>query len=133
MHQLAKNCKKIIINDSVNKSFNNISVDGDTSTNDSYVLVSTPGEKSLQIKDKDDKNFHILRRLIIDVSKTLAQKIVEDGEGATKFLKLIISGVANKKHCKIIASKICNSPLVKTALNASDPNIGRIYSALGSI
>ena len=62
----------------------------------------------------------------------MAKKIVEDGEGATKFLKLIISGVANEKHCKTIALKICNSPLVKTALNASDPNIGRIYSALGS-
>ena len=129
---ISKKLQKIIINDSVKKSFNNISVDGDTSTNDSYVLVSTPGEKSIKIEDEDDKNFHILRRLIIDVSKTLAKKIVEDGEGATKFLKLIISGVSNKKHCKIIASRICNSPLVKTALNASDPNIGRIYSALGS-
>ena len=129
---ISKKLQKIIINDSVKKSFNNISVDGDTSTNDSYVLVSTPSEKSIQIKNKDDKYFHILRRLIIDVSKTLAKKIVEDGEGATKFLKLIISGVANEKHCKTIALKICNSPLVKTALNASDPNIGRIYSALGS-
>ena len=129
---ISNKLQKKIINDSVKKSFNNISVDGDTSTNDSYVLVSTPGEKSIKIKDEDDKNYHILRHLIINVSKKLAKKIVEDGEGATKFLKLIISGVANQKHCKIIASKICNSPLVKTALNASDPNIGRIYSALGS-
>ena len=91
---ISKKLQKIIINDSVKKSFNNISVDGDTSTNDSYVLVSTPSEKSIQIKNKDDKNFHILRHLIIDVSKKLAKKIVEDGEGATKFLKLIISGVA---------------------------------------
>ena len=94
---ISKKLQKKIINDSVKESFNNISVDGDTSTNDSYVLVSTPGEKSIQIKDEGDKNFHILRRLILDISKTLAQKIVEDGEGATKFLKLIISGVANKK------------------------------------
>jgi glutamate N-acetyltransferase/amino-acid N-acetyltransferase len=129
---ISKKLQKIIINDSVKKSFNNISVDGDTSTNDSYVLVSTPSEKSILVKNEDDKNFHILKHLIMDVSKTLAKKIVKDGEGATKFLKLIVSGVANKKHCKIIASKICNSPLVKTALNASDPNIGRIYSALGS-
>jgi len=129
---ISKKLQNIIINDSVNKSFNNISVDGDTSTNDSYVLISTPSDKSLQIKNKDDKNFHIFRQLVIDISKKLARKIVDDGEGATKLLKLIISGVENKKHCKIIASKICNSLLVKTALNASDPNIGRIYSALGS-
>ena len=129
---ISNKLQKKIINDSVKKSFNNISVDGDTSTNDSYVLVSTPGEKSIKIKDVDDKNYQILRHLIINVSKKLAKKIIEDGEGATKFLKLIISGVANQDHCKIIASKICNSPLVKTALNASDPNIGRIYSALGS-
>ena len=129
---IGKKLQNKIINYSVNKSFNNISVDGDTSTNDSYILVSTPSKKSLQIKNEDDKNFHIFKRIVTEVSQTLAKKIVEDGEGATKLVKLIISGVANKKHCKIIASKICNSLLVKTALNASDPNIGRIYSALGS-
>ena len=71
---ISKKLQKIIINDSV-KSFNNISVDGDTSTNDSYVLVSTPSEKSIQIKNKDDKYFHILRRLIIDVSKHWQKKL----------------------------------------------------------
>ena len=116
----------------VERSFNCISVDGDTSTNDSCVLIAT-GESGLpMISSEDDPNFQILLTEITSVFTDLAKKIVLDGEGATKFVEVNIEDGGSREECKKIAFSIANSPLVKTALFASDPNLGRIMSAIGA-
>lgn len=113
------------------RSFNCITIDGDTSTNDSFMLIAT-GKSSLPaITSADTPAYAALRDAVVGVAQTLAQLIVRDGEGATKFMTVRVEGGANEAECRQIAYAIGHSPLVKTAFYASDPNLGRILAAIG--
>ena len=109
------------------KSFNCITVDGDTSTNDSFVLISS----GAGVAARSEKDLKILNAAILDVSRSLAQAIVRDGEGATKFVTVTVERGRSVSECRKIAYAIAHSPLVKTAFFASDPNLGRILCAIG--
>jgi glutamate N-acetyltransferase / amino-acid N-acetyltransferase len=109
------------------RSFNCISVDGDTSTNDSLILAAT-GEGP----EAGRKDLTLLEDAITDVAQRLAQAIVRDGEGATKFVTVRIERGRNRDECRKVAYAIAHSPLVKTAFFASDPNLGRILAAIGN-
>ncbi len=109
------------------QSFNCITVDGDTSTNDSFMLIATGKGSSVSSR----KDLSVLEQAITLVAKQLAQAIVRDGEGATKFVTLTVEQGRNEKECRQIAYAIAHSPLVKTAFFASDPNLGRILCAIG--
>ncbi|HEY8353645.1 MAG TPA: bifunctional glutamate N-acetyltransferase/amino-acid acetyltransferase ArgJ [Methylophilaceae bacterium] len=119
-----------IIRHAVNRSFNCITVDGDTSTNDSMILIATGQNGAPEISEAD-AGFGILRDAITDVAISLAQAIVRDGEGATKFMTIQICGGRDEEECRRIAYAIAHSPLIKTAFFASDPNLGRILAAIG--
>lgn len=116
---------------SADQSFNRISVDGDTSTNDACVLVATGQAANSVITDLESPNAHILYQVIAEVSQYLAHAIVRDGEGATKFIEIDVEQGLDKEECRQVAYTIAHSPLVKTALFASDPNWGRILAAVG--
>ena len=124
-----------IIQYAVNKSFNCITVDGDTSTNDSLILMATNLAGNAEISEADVKNasadFIALRDAMTDVAIELAQAIVRDGEGATKFMTVKIEGGRDEAECRKVAYAIAHSPLIKTAFFASDPNLGRILAAIG--
>lgn len=111
-------------------SFNAITIDGDTSTNDSFVVMAT-GQSSIRIQSPSDPLYSLFRDGLITLSKQLAQLIVRDGEGATKFITICVKGGRNTAECKQVAKAIAHSPLVKTAFFASDPNLGRILAAVG--
>jgi glutamate N-acetyltransferase/amino-acid N-acetyltransferase len=111
-------------------SFNRITVDGDTSTNDACVLVASGCTLAPEIV-ADSENYQIFAAAILDVSKTLAELIVRDGEGATKLMRIVVSEAANDAEAVQVAKTIAHSPLVKTAFFASDPNWGRILAAVG--
>jgi len=111
-------------------SFNRITVDGDTSTNDSFVLVAT-GAGRLRIERESDPGAAELEAMIVDVAMRLAQSIVRDGEGATKFITIRVEGARTDEEAAAVAYAIAHSPLVKTAFFASDPNLGRILAAIG--
>jgi glutamate N-acetyltransferase/amino-acid N-acetyltransferase len=113
-----------------NQSFNCITIDGDTSTNDSFILMAT-GAGELQIHDAASAEYEALRDVITELAQELAQMIVRDGEGATKFITIKIEQGQSEEECKKIAYAIGHSPLVKTAFFASDPNLGRILAAIG--
>lgn len=113
------------------KSFNRIIVDGDTSTNDAFILVGTGHAGNPIITDKASTGFIALQDAITDVAAQLAQAIVRDGEGATKFITVRIEGGKTLDECNKAAYAIARSPLVKTAFFASDPNLGRILAAIG--
>lgn len=112
-------------------SFNCISVDGDTSTNDALMLIATGMSSAQAIVDEKSMAFVQLQAAVMDVSILLAQAIVRDGEGATKFITVQVEGGASVAECKKIAYAVARSPLVKTAFFASDPNLGRILAAIG--
>jgi len=112
-------------------SFNCISVDGDTSTNDALMLIATGTSKAQPILDEKSQAFLQLQAAIRDVAILLAQAIVRDGEGATKFITVQVEGGRSVAECKQIAYAVARSPLVKTAFFASDPNLGRILAAIG--
>jgi len=112
-------------------SFNCISVDGDTSTNDALMLIATGTSKAQPILDENSQAFLQLQAVIREVAILLAQAIVRDGEGATKFITVQVDGGRNVAECKQIAYAVARSPLVKTAFFASDPNLGRILAAIG--
>jgi glutamate N-acetyltransferase/amino-acid N-acetyltransferase len=114
-----------------NVSFNRITVDGDTSTNDACVLIASGSSGSGQISSKKSDEYHILYNALEEVCIFLAKEIVRDGEGATKFITLDIVGGHTTEECITVADNIAQSPLVKTALFASDPNWGRILAAVG--
>ncbi|WP_045858165.1 bifunctional glutamate N-acetyltransferase/amino-acid acetyltransferase ArgJ [Teredinibacter purpureus] len=114
-----------------NKSFNRITIDGDTSTNDACMLIATGQSSAKKIERPSGEAFEKIRDAIIDVYKNLAQQIVRDGEGATKFVTVNVSGGKSNSECLQVAYAIAHSPLVKTALFASDPNWGRIVAAIG--
>ena len=114
------------------KSFNRITIDGDTSTNDSFLLISTCAIDTPIIDKKDSKEFKILENEIIKVCRELAQAIVRDGEGATKFISIQVDEGIDSSECLSVAYKVAESLLVKTAFTASDPNWGRIIAAIGN-
>ena len=114
------------------KSFNRITVDGDTSTNDSFLIISTCAIDAPIINKKDSKEFKILENEIIKVCRELAQAIVRDGEGATKFISIQVDEGIDSSECLSVAYKVAESLLVKTAFTASDPNWGRIIAAIGN-
>mgnify|MGYP003344152996 CR=1 FL=1 len=110
-------------------SFNAITIDGDTSTNDSFIVMAT-GASGIEI-NKSGEGFEIFKKALVEISQNLAQMIVRDGEGATKFIEIEIAGGKNPQECRQVAKAIAHSPLVKTAFFASDPNLGRILAAIG--
>ena len=112
-------------------SFNSITVDGDTSTNDSYILIATGQAGNATIADTASADYAAFRAAVLDVSIWLAQAIVRDGEGATKFMTLQLEGGKDRDECRKVGYAIGHSPLVKTAFFASDPNLGRILAAIG--
>lgn len=114
-----------------NKSFNRITVDGDTSTNDSCILVATGQTELAEITDGDSELYQKFSAAVIEVHKQLAKAIVTDGEGATKFVTVRVNGGGSELECVDVAYSVAQSPLVKTALFASDPNWGRIVAAIG--
>ena len=111
-------------------SFNAITIDGDTSTNDSFIVMAT-GQSAVQIASITDPNYAIVRNALITVARKLAQMIVRDGEGATKFMTIEVCGGKTSEECRLVAKAVAHSPLVKTAFFASDPNLGRILAAIG--
>ena len=119
-----------IIKYAVNKSFNCITVDGDTSTNDSLILMATNFAGNSEVTETSP-DYIVLRDVITDVAIELAQAIVRDGEGATKFMTVKIEGGHDEAECRKVAYAIAHSPLIKTAFFASDPNLGRILAAIG--
>jgi glutamate N-acetyltransferase/amino-acid N-acetyltransferase len=114
----------------VSRSFNCITVDGDTSTNDSLVLIAT-GQSGINEVTENNAGYIALRDAITEVAVLLAQAIVRDGEGATKFMTVKVEGGNNEAECRKVAYTIAHSPLIKTAFFASDPNLGRILAAIG--
>lgn len=117
--------------EAANHSFNCITVDGDTSTNDALMLIATGKSTLHEVSAFDSTAYYTLLEAITEVSIFLAQAIVRDGEGATKFITVKVEGGNNTEECKKIGYAIARSPLVKTAFFASDPNLGRILAAIG--
>jgi glutamate N-acetyltransferase/amino-acid N-acetyltransferase len=112
-------------------SFNRITIDGDTSTNDSFVVMATGQAGNSTVTSWDSAAAKQLKQTLMDVAQWLAQAIVRDGEGATKFITVRIEGGKTAAECRQVAYAIAHSPLVKTAFFASDPNLGRILAAVG--
>jgi len=128
---VSKSCLDNLVREVADASFNRLSVDGDTSTNDSFVLACTGRGDLPVITSSTDPGYEPLRRVLIDVARELAQAIVRDGEGATKFVTLEVSGGQTERECREVASTVAHSPLVKTAIFAGDPNWGRFCMAIG--
>ena len=120
-----------LVRDAADASFNRITIDGDTSTNDSFVLIATHKAGHARIESLASPEGQVLREAVIAVSQQLAQAIVRDGEGATKFITVKVEGGRDEAECQLAAYAIAHSPLVKTAFFASDPNLGRILAAVG--
>jgi glutamate N-acetyltransferase / amino-acid N-acetyltransferase len=118
------------VRDAADASFNRITIDGDTSTNDSLLLVAT-GAGGLSVDDAGSAAAAALKAAIVDVARELAQAIVRDGEGATKFISVVVERAGTADEAAAVAYAIAHSPLVKTAFFASDPNLGRILCAVG--
>lgn len=120
-----------ILHECVDQSFNRITVDGDTSTNDACVLMATGQAKGINFSDPASQAYGQLLLALTSIFQELAQAIVRDAEGATKFVTIEVSGGESEADCAEVANTIASSPLVKTALFASDPNWGRILAAIG--
>ncbi len=112
-------------------SFNRVTVDGDTSTNDSLVVIASNKAGTTPIDTLASPDGQALKALMLEVARNLAQAIVRDGEGATKFISVVVEGGRDVEECRKVAYAIAHSPLVKTAFYASDPNLGRILAAVG--
>lgn len=119
-----------LVKEAADKSFNCITIDGDTSTNDSFMLIAT-GAAQLDVNEIDTPEYEALSAAVIGLSQELAQMIVRDGEGATKFMTITVEEGESVEECRKIAYEIGNSPLIKTAFFASDPNLGRLVMAIG--
>ena len=119
-----------LVKEAADASFNCITVDGDTSTNDSYVMIAS-GQSGASFAAESDAGWAEVKAAIIAVSVELAQAIVRDGEGATKFITIAVEGGKDVEECRKVGYVIGHSPLVKTAFFASDPNLGRILAAVG--
>jgi glutamate N-acetyltransferase/amino-acid N-acetyltransferase len=113
-------------------SFNRVTIDGDTSTNDSFVLMASAQAPLRPIERSDDPRLIVVRAAMEEVAVELSQAIVRDGEGATKFITITVEGGRDTAECERVARTIAHSPLVKTAFFASDPNLGRIVCAIGN-
>jgi glutamate N-acetyltransferase/amino-acid N-acetyltransferase len=120
-----------LLQEAADLSFNRITIDGDTSTNDSLVLMATQQAGHAAITSLDSADGQTLRDALVSLAQQLAQAIVRDGEGATKFITVTVRGGRDEAECKLAAYAIAHSPLVKTAFFASDPNLGRILAAVG--
>ncbi|PPE68998.1 bifunctional glutamate N-acetyltransferase/amino-acid acetyltransferase ArgJ [Caldimonas thermodepolymerans] len=120
-----------LVREAADLSFNRITVDGDTSTNDSFVLIASRRAGHAPITALDTPAGRALRDAVVAVAEQLAQAIVRDGEGATKFITVQVEGGRSVQECQQVAYAIAHSPLVKTAFYASDPNLGRILAAVG--
>ncbi len=120
-----------LLREAADLSFNRITIDGDTSTNDSFILMATHQAGHTAITSLDSAAGRALRDALVAVAQQLAQAIVRDGEGATKFITVQVQGGRNEAECRLAAYAIAHSPLVKTAFFASDPNLGRILAAVG--
>jgi glutamate N-acetyltransferase/amino-acid N-acetyltransferase len=112
------------------RSFNCITIDGDTSTNDSFVVIAT-GRGPVRIESADAPSFSAFSAALTDVARELAHAIVRDGEGATKFIEVRVEQAATEDEARQVGYAVAHSPLVKTAFFASDPNLGRILAAVG--
>lgn len=120
-----------LLRDAANKSFNRITIDGDTSTNDCCMLIATGQAPLEEITQASGALFAALKQAVFDVCMEVAQAIVRDGEGATKFVTVQVNGGATYQECLDVGYAVAHSPLIKTALFASDPNWGRILAAVG--
>ena len=120
-----------LLRDGANKSFNRITIDGDTSTNDCCMLIATGQADLPQITETSGPLFVALKQAVFEVCMEVAQAIVRDGEGATKFVTVQVNGGGTHQECLDVAYTVAHSPLIKTALFASDPNWGRILAAVG--
>jgi len=116
--------------ESADQSFNRITVDGDMSTNDSYVLIAT-GQSGLTIDSEQHPSWAAFKQAVFEMSLALAQNMLRDGEGATKFITITVEQAASRTEALKVAYTVAHSPLVKTAFFASDPNLGRILAAIG--
>jgi glutamate N-acetyltransferase/amino-acid N-acetyltransferase len=128
---IAQSTLQQLVTEAADASFNRITIDGDTSTNDSFVLMATQAAGHAPITSLDSEDGRILRQAVVEVAQRLAQAIVRDGEGATKFITVRVEGGRSQAECRQAAYAIAHSPLVKTAFFASDPNLGRILAAVG--
>ena len=122
---------KALVREAADRSFNRITIDGDTSTNDAFMLIATGRAGHAPIAQFDSHDGALLREAVFAVATQLAQAIVRDGEGASKFITVKVDGGRTKEECRQVAYAIAHSPLVKTAFFASDPNLGRILAAVG--
>jgi glutamate N-acetyltransferase/amino-acid N-acetyltransferase len=113
------------------RTFNCVTVDGDTSTNDAFILAATGRSGAPEIASSDSQEFRLFLDAVTEVAGFLAQALVRDGEGATKFITICVEGGMNETECRKVGYAIAHSPLVKTAFFASDPNLGRILAAIG--
>ncbi|HDS1757780.1 bifunctional ornithine acetyltransferase/N-acetylglutamate synthase [Pseudomonas sp. SG-MS2] len=122
---------KDLMLDGANKSFNRITIDGDTSTNDCCMLIATGKAGLPEVTEASGALFEALKKAVFEVCMEVAQAIVRDGEGATKFVTVQVNGGGNHQECLDVGYAVAHSPLIKTALFASDPNWGRILAAVG--
>ncbi|MCI0912760.1 bifunctional glutamate N-acetyltransferase/amino-acid acetyltransferase ArgJ [Pseudomonas putida] len=122
---------KDLMLDGANKSFNRITIDGDTSTNDCCMLIATGKAGLPEVTEASGALFDALKKAVFEVCMEVAQAIVRDGEGATKFVTVQVNGGGNHQECLDVGYAVAHSPLIKTALFASDPNWGRILAAVG--
>ncbi len=129
--KVAQHVLQDLLRDAANKSFNRITIDGDTSTNDCCMLVATGRSGLPEITEASGELFAKLKQAVFKVSMEVAQSIVRDGEGATKFVTVQVNGGKNHQECLDVGYAVAHSPLIKTALFASDPNWGRILAAAG--
>ena len=128
---IAQELMNRLVQDIADASFNCVTVDGDTSTNDSFVLMATGQAQHPEIVDSNTNDYAILKTALTDMAIFLAQAMARDGEGATKFISIAVESGRDVAECKQIAFAIAHSPLIKTAFFASDPNLGRILAAIG--
>ncbi|MCO1619708.1 bifunctional glutamate N-acetyltransferase/amino-acid acetyltransferase ArgJ [Pseudomonas putida] len=129
--KVAPNVLKDLMLDGANKSFNRITIDGDTSTNDCCMLIATGKADLPEVTEASGALFEALKKAVFEVCMEVAQAIVRDGEGATKFVTVQVNGGGNHQECLDVGYAVAHSPLIKTALFASDPNWGRILAAVG--
>jgi glutamate N-acetyltransferase/amino-acid N-acetyltransferase len=128
---VSPDCLQKLLQTAADASFNRITVDGDTSTNDAFILAATGQAGDRLIDDPESPEAAVLLDGVLTVARDLAQAIVRDGEGATKFVTVAVEAGASEAECLQVAYTIAESPLVKTALFASDPNWGRLAMAIG--
>jgi len=129
---VAQDALQTLVREVADVSFNRVTVDGDTSTNDSFVLIATGQAGGPEIIAAEPGHYAALRAALVEVAQQLAQAIARDGEGATKFITIEVEGAVDEAEALRVARSIGNSPLVKTALFASDPNLGRLLMAIGN-